>query len=599
MKHCQGKEWSALSNKILPLQLDKVYTLEEIYSLNKTILNKMCWLFDVSGWVGNVPNLLREAIYHIPRFAGIFHGLREEQQSILAFLCETAGKPVAIQQMYDHFTQSLSVEIIDNAINDLLQQGWLLEGDKPRVLLAIPEFKKTLDKMSAFYYFLEAELPANHPAISAGGQYLTDLIEIAAFIYVEKPKLTVKNFIAKSILRRLMSRLSIVAANNWEEAADENVYTNNMRMLLGGLQELQALKLMVDKGDHSYYQLNVEKWDDFIFSSACHRLLAALSWQVTRINYHKGGSLHFVASLMQHAAQMNGVWQTGASLMMKSIVAESSVLFSERDPFSSEEWLEAIVLEPMLYLGFFEKTTAPVPAHWLTETQMTRTFWRLTPLGLATAAWLNEEKDAGKAIAQMVKMNLFNKEVEVTFERLFFKWRQVLPAELEQQLIIQPDLSFLVPRNAPPYLLWMLSVFGETEIQDYVYQGIFSRNSVLRALKGGAAVCDLFAMIEDHSKVPPTENVLCILQQWVTSYDRTLFSKAMILACDNSEMAAEILAQSKLSQWVIGPIGPQTLVIKPEGEGIIRKWLEKKNWVPRPGVVTGECLYSWLTAEKS
>lgn len=599
MKRCQRKEWSALPNKILPLQLDKVYTLEEIYALNKMILNKMCWLFDVSGWVGNVPNLLREAIYHIPHFADIYHGLREEQQNILVFLCEAAGKPIAVQEVYEHFMNSLSVKIIDRAISDLLQQGWLLEGDQPHVLLAVPEFKKTLDKMSAFYYFLEAELPATYPATSAGGQYLSDLIEIAAFMYVEKPKLTVKKFIAKSTLRRLMSRLSAVAVENWEEAAEENVYTTNMRMLLGGLQELQALKLTVDKGDHCYYQLNVEKWEDFIFSSACHRLLAVLSWQVTRINYHKGGSLPFVASLMQHAAQMNGMWQTGASLMMKSIVAESSVLFSERDPFSSEEWLEAIVLEPMMYIGFFEKTTAPVPAQWLNENQMTRTFWRLTPLGLATAAWLHEEKDAGKSIAQIVKMDVFHKEVEITFEQLFSKWRQVLPIEVEQQLIIQPDLSFLVPRNSPPYLLWMLAVFGDTEIQDYVYQGIFSRNSVLRALKGGAAVSDLFAMLEDHSKMPPAESVLCIMQQWVTSYDRTLFSRAMILACDNPEMASEVLAQSKFSQWVIGPIGPQTLVIKPEGEGIIRKWLEKKNWVPRPGIATGECLYSWLTVEKN
>ena len=253
----------------------------------------------------------------------------------------------------------------------------------------------------------------------------------------------------------------------------------------------------------------------------------------------------------------------------------------------------------MMYLGFFEKTTAPVPAHWLSEGQMTRTFWRLTPLGLAMAEWLNEEKDSGKAISQLIKMDVFNKEVEGIFSILFSKWRLVLPAEFEQQLIIQPDLSFFVPRNSPPYLLWMLSVFGEMEIQDYVYQGIFSRNSVLRALKGGAAVSDLFAMLEDHSKVPPAENVLFILQQWVTSYDRTLFSRAMILACDNSEMAAEILAQNKFSQWIIGPIGPHTLVIRPEGEGVIRKWLEKKNWVPRPGVVTGECLYSWLTAEKN
>jgi hypothetical protein len=588
-----------LSNKKLSLLLDKAYTLEEVYTLNKTVLNRMCWLFDVSGWVGNVPNLLREAIFHIPRFAGVYHLLREEQKSIMNFLCESGGKPIAINQVYEHFLYNLSMKKIDAAITDLLQQGWLLEGEKPQVLLAIPDFKKTLDKMSAFYYFLEAQLPATHPATTSGGQCLTDLIEIAAFMYVETPKLTVKKFMAKSLLRRLMLRLSPMASSQWEDAADENIYTNTMRMLLGILHEIGALRTSVDRGDHSYYQLHSEKWDDFIFSPSSHRLLYMVSWQITRIQYQKGGSLPFVASLLQHAAQMKGAWLTGASLMKNSIVAESSVLFSEKDPFSSEEWLETIILEPFMYLGLFEKTTAELPTQWLIEDQRPRNFWRLTSLGLTLAQWLAEEKDASKAISQMVKIDMYHKDTDGIFAPLFSKWRQVLPAELEQQLIIQPDLSFFVPKNVTPYLLWILSVFAETQIQDYVYQGMFTRNSMLRALKGGAVVDDLFAVLKDHSKVQPSENVLLTLQQWANAYDKTLFSRAMVLACDTPELATELIAQSKLSNWIIGLIGPQTLLIKPEGEGNIRKWLEKKNWVPRPGVVTGERLYAWLTTVKN
>ncbi len=599
MKHWQGKEWGILPNKKLSLRLDHAYTLEEIYALNKTALNKICWLFDVSGWVGNVPKLLREAIFHIPRFAGVYHELREEEQSIMAFLCEFAGKPVAMNQIYEKYSSTVPVKKIDAAVTDLLQKGWLLEGQMPQSLLAIPDFKKTLDKMSAFYYFLEAQLPATHSAIDSGGQSLTDLIELSAFLYIEKPKLTVKKLMAKSVLRRLMSRLSPVAADQWEEAADENLYTNTTRMLLGILQEMGALKVVVDKGDYCYYQLNGQKWDDFIFSPASHRLLYILSWQISRIQYHKGGSLPFIANLLKYAAKVEGTWLTGASLMMNSIIDESSVLFHNKDPFSSEEWLEAVVLEPFMYCGLFEKTTAELPTQWLMEEKMPRNFWRLTHLGLALAQWLAEEKDAGKAISQMVKIDLYHKDTEVIFAPLFDKWRQVMPAELEQQLIIQPDLSFFVPKSVSPYVVWMLSVFAETQVQDYVYQGEFTRSSVLRALKGGASVDDLFALIADHSKVPPAENVLCTLQQWTTAYDKTLFSRAMILACDTPEMATEILAQSKLSNWVIGLVGPQVLLIKPDGEGNIRKWLEKKNWVPRPGVTAGEGLYTWLTAGKN
>jgi hypothetical protein len=587
-----------LSNKKLPLSTDETYKLEDIYTLNRTALNKMCWLFDVSGWVGNVPNLLREAIFHIPRFAGVYQALREEQQRILSFLCESIGRPVNITHVYEYFSHTMEIKKLDSAIIDLVQQGWLLEGEKPHSLLAVPEFAYILEKMPAFYYFLETELPVEYQVTVGGGQYLSDLIEMAAFLYVEKPKLTIKGFMSKTILRRLVSRLSSVATQGWEETAEENAYTNTMRMLLGGLQEIGALQLVVDKGDHRCYHLNAEKWDDFIFSPASHRLLATLSWQITRINNRKGGSLSFVASLLKNAAQMEGRWQTGARLMMESIVAESTVVFSERDPFGSEEWLETFVLEPMMYLGLFEKTTAELPTPWLKEAQMPRPFWRLTPIGLGLVEWLFEQKDYSKALSQMVKMDLSAKDVEAEFYQLFDKWQKVLPPELDQQLIIQPDLSFLAPKTAPPYLLWMLSIFGNSELQDYVYQGSFSRESVLRALKGGVAISELFAVIKDHSKVLPAENVLTVLQQWAAAYDRTILSRATILACDSSEMMTEILAQSKLSQWIIGPLGSQALVIKSEGEGIIRKWLEKKNWVPRPGIVNGEGLYTWLSAVK-
>lgn len=590
----EGRNGKALSNHKLSLRLDKTYTLEEIYALNKTALTKMCWLFDVSGWVGDVPKLLHEAISHIPRFSSAYHALEEKQQSILAFLSASGGKPVPVELVYKEYLSKLSVKEVDAALSDLLEKGWLLAGESHGSLLAIPDFKKTLDTITAFYQFLEAELPSDYAAVNSGGQYLTDLVEVAAFVYIEKPKLTVKKFMSKSMLRRLMLRLSPVAANQWEEAAAESLYTNTMRMLLGMLQEMGALKVVPGKEGHYCYQLNEEKWDDFIFSPAPQRLLYVLSWQITRIQYHKGGSLPFIVSLLKQAARVREQWLTGASLMMKSIVDESSVLFSDKDPFSSEDWLEAFLLEPFMYCGLFEKTTAELPAQWLIEKKMPRNFWRLTSVGFALAKWLEGEDNASQAIGKMVKFEMQQKTAKAFFKPLLSKWQHVLPAELEQQLIIQPDLSFLVPKNVSPYVLWMLSVFADTQVQDYVYQGAFSRNSVLRALKGGACIDDLFAMIHDHSKVPPAENALSTLRQWAVAYDKTLFSRAMMLACDTPEMAMEILAQSKLANWIIGEIGPRVLLIKPEGETVIRKWLEKKNWVSRTGVAAGDELYSWL-----
>jgi len=594
MKHRPGKGWNIVLNKKLPLRLDTVYTLEAIHLLSTMALNRMCWRFDVSGWVGNVPSLLREAICNIPRFMGLYHLLTIEQQAILSALCESAGSAALVESLYQQFSKKMSKELFTTTIKKLVQEGWLLEGDNPHVVLAVAEFKSTLRAIPAFHNFLNAQLPPEQTATIRNHEFFSDLVEMAAFIYVEKPKLTAKGFMSKAFLRRLSLRLSSVATRDWEEKAVEGFYTSKMLMLLSALQRVCAVQVAMDQIDSRYYDFNAEKWDDFIFLPATHRLISAISWEFSRIHTSKRGSLPFVASLLQNAAEEKGYWWTAASLMKMSIIPESSVTFVERDPFGSEEWLELIVLEPLMYLGLFEKTTEVLPTPWLKEEQKTRSFWRLTPLGMVLGQWFSEQRKPSEAITELSKIEIGNNNIDAQFVTLFEKFQEILPVELEGQLVIQPDLSFFVPRLAPPYLLWMLSVFGSTQVQDYVYQGSFTRDSILRALKGGVVVSELFEIIADHSKVPPAESVLSTLKQWAATYDRTIFASATLLACDTPEMASEIVAQSKLASLIIGQIGIQTLLIQPGSESTIRKWLDKKNWVPRPGIASADTLYKWL-----
>lgn len=580
--------------KRLPLIVDKVYTLEEIHLLRTTALNRMCWRFDVSGWVGNVPNLLREAISNIPRFMGLYNSLSVEKQLVITFLSQSAGRPLELEALYKEFAGKITKKVLQIVTKELVQEGWLLEGEEPHTILLVSELKTTLTAVPAFSRFLTAQLPADHQTAMLQGQFFSDLVEMAAFFYVEKPKLTAKGYLAKTVLRRLVARLSAAATEDWEEVAGENLYTSKMFMLLHGLKVIQAIHIAKDEMNNQYYDFNAERWDDFIFSAPTHRLIEAVSWELSRINSQTRGSLSFVAQLLKAAAQFEGSWQTSTTLMMNGIVPGSMIVFDYKNPFRSEKWLETAVLEPMMYLGFFEQTTEMLETPWLKNGKEARKFWRLTSLGLAFVRWLAEQKDGGEALRQISNVDIFSKSVTSDFASLFAKWQQVLPVEIEQQLIIQPDLSFFVPRYAPPYVLWILSVFGTVEIQDYVYQGSFNRDSILRALKGGAAVSDLFEVIEDHCKVFPAENVIQALKHWCAAYDRTLFARVTLLSCDTPEMAKEIALQNKLSHLVIGQIGPQSLLIKPEGESVIRKWLDKKNWVPRPGVVSGERLYKWL-----
>lgn len=60
--------------------------------------------------------------------------------------------------------------------------------------------------------------------------------------------------------------------------------------------------------------------------------------------------------------------------MKSSIVTDSTVVFDYKNPFRSEEWLESVVLEPLMYLGFFEQTTETLETPWLKNGQEIRNF---------------------------------------------------------------------------------------------------------------------------------------------------------------------------------------------------------------------------------
>jgi hypothetical protein len=312
-----------------------------------------------------------------------------------------------------------------------------------------------------------------------------------------------------------------------------------------------------------------------------------------RLNSRIDDAPPFLLCLLQTATEQAGHWYTATKLMSLTKCPTSDITLSKTDPFASEYWLQDKLLEPLLYWGLMEHHIAELPASWTKNQAAPRMFWRLTALGLTLGCWLKQHGTKSK-----VRQDLFNQQFQEKlsepFKLLILEWDKLLLPEALQELIIQPDLSFIVPRNAPPYLIWLLSVFGNTQIQDYVYQGNFSRDSILQGLKTGMHIDNLISALKEHSKLPVASHVWQTLEQWSSAYGRTLLSQVLVLSCDSPEMATEIAAQSKLANTVLKQIGPQSLLIKAESEATIRKWLEKKNWVPLPGIADSQQLKNWL-----
>jgi hypothetical protein len=484
---------------------------------------------------------------------------------------------------------------LEEALTDLTKQGWLIQGASPTCWLAIPEICRVLPHIAAFLKFLLADLPPQTPAAgTCRDQWLTDLVELAAFMAVELPTLTNKGLLNKQAMRKLMPRLSPLVSADWENALTENRYTPLFGQLLSILDQIGALPI-VRLSEKPYYRFNHNKWYDFLFLPFPRRLLQVVVLWLTVVSSRQPNQLLDLYCLLRVAAEANGHWLTGARLISQLANTKFSANFSGQDPFAEEYWLQETLLEPLLDLGLMEQTQAQLPTPWSKTATGTRLLWRLSPRGLALANWFTKYNSISAAYQQLTTETTGSAAFSSQITSLLDQWTQLSPEEPDQELILQPDLSFIAPRTSHPFLLWTLSVFGETAVQDYVYQGSFSRTSILKALKANMTIEELTDTLADHCKIPPADNVWQTITSWSSAYDKTLLAHALLLACETPEMAVEIAAQTKLAAHILGQIGPQVLLISPQGETAIRKWLDKKNWVPRPGIASATTLQQWLT----
>jgi hypothetical protein len=156
----------------LPLKLDTTYSLEELYKMNHIALHKMADLFQVQWWNANLPQALRERIVIIPNFINLYDQLTPNQQWLLAEFCERPGQPVPYSEIYTQFTKKISRSRLDKELMGLIKLGWLIEGNSPPSLLAVPDFSRLLPVLPDFRNFFEAELPpATAPTATMAGRF--------------------------------------------------------------------------------------------------------------------------------------------------------------------------------------------------------------------------------------------------------------------------------------------------------------------------------------------------------------------------------------------------------------------------------------------
>jgi len=582
------------------LKPNKTYSLEDLYDLGHTTLHPLAYLFGLPPWsVEDLPKALRRRLLNLSIIHNIYSSLGAPEKAILEYLARHPGCPVLKAPIVDALAKSMPRRQIEQGLNFLTGKGWLISGANPETYLLVSEITLALPHLPTFHNLLIAEKPPDAISGLGSDDWLRDFVTVSSFLYTNRPKLTARRLINKQSLRRLMPKLSHAAAEEWESAYTEHCYPYFFNLILS---MIWAMAVPVEPGmaDENTVPVSLEAVRKFLCQPPEYRLAAAVSRLVSHLANRNETNVVMLFDIFRAANPLGQRWQTAYSILEKCGNSEAEIRRRGNDPISAEAWVAGVFLKPLAYLGLTENGIGQVEASWVENGYIEREFWRLTPAGKAFARWLETIRQPFSLPAELSNVSLpdaggSNRRLA----DLLAAWREILPRDLERELIVQPDLSVIVPRTAAPWLLWVLTAFADIETKEYIYQGRFCRETVLSALKAGLSFTDLADALRRHSKIEPNEAVWRTLMNWAEAFDQTLFAKAVVLALATPEMAAETAAHTKLAAWIVGRSGPRTLIIVPEGEPAVRKWLEKKGWVPKPGFADGRELGAWLASRES
>ncbi|EGO64773.1 helicase-associated domain-containing protein [Acetonema longum] len=575
--------------KTISLTADKLYTLEDLYALQPGMLEPLLRLFQIPYWPQqDIVKRLRQSMMNLVRLSAFFLRLTPDEQQVLRFLTGHPGKTMEIGVLQQQFAKPVLP-----ILGQLQKAGWVIVA-APSLALLPEELAAGIPYIDSLRRFIMAEIEPSRPATAPEGQWLHDLYELAAYIYVERPKLTARRIITKTALRQIVARLSPGIAADWEKAP-ANQYPPRLELLLDFLEQSGIISPQADEDDTQRLLLHEAKWRQYLVLPYSRKLLWLWRHWLKALAYSTHEHLDYVQSLLSAGLEQRRQWRTGAALFLPMMAAKRRQYL---DAFDTECSYYTLLFEALHYLGFFEKTTAEQHTPWSQQnSRQSRPFWRLSPVGESLARWWPHH--AGRKqmeIHRLIHTAGQTEKILPEVENLLAAWDSAAnQGTIGRDLIIQPDLSFFLPRAADPELLWLLAVFTAGQVQDYLYQGRFSRDRLIAAQKAGGSIDQLLAKLEEFSKSPIPDNVRQMILTWGAAFDRTLLARCLILACESEIMAQELLAQSKLANAVIGRAGPQVLLIRPESEAAVRHWLDKKGWVPRHGVHDGQELVSWLT----
>jgi hypothetical protein len=163
-------------------------------------------------------------------------------------------------------------------------------------------------------------------------------------------------------------------------------------------------------------------------------------------------------------------------------------------------------------------------------------------------------------------------------------------AEFDQnaQVYVQPNFEILVPFNFPHELRWKLEDIADVVKADKIVVYTISKESVLRGLKGGWGREEVIAFLEKISGNQVPQNIEFSVKDWIGNYGKVRLEKAVLLRCDDLDLAGMIRKSGQTRDFVIDVITDTDLIVDAESIDVLMAVLKKMGYPPQTKLRTSE-----------
>lgn len=175
-----------------------------------------------------------------------------------------------------------------------------------------------------------------------------------------------------------------------------------------------------------------------------------------------------------------------------------------------------------------------------------------------------------------------------------WSWRARMPGEMTPPvsaglLHLQPNFEIVAPGNLPLESRLVLEEIAELASIDQLLHYRITRQSVYAAFCRGWTAEDQIEWYSHHvgEKRTIPQNVRHSIESWGTGFGRIRLEEPLLLVCDSSELADEILHSKELSEYCVGRFSAHSIVLKKESAQTVLQKLQQSGHLPLPNVGDG------------